>query len=169
MSGSNRSVCPISRLPPSGVRMKPPAHVPASCWRQAVTYYIGAEQIARRRSYNERISGALRIRLRLWRSREQRSRVEHAKTLDAAHLWQADPRHARCSSLSTSRRVRRYRSTTAKGEARGFDAKVRELSLLTLLACLGLGLAWAYEADYLAMFFAEAAALAGVEAVRRSM
>ena len=49
------------------------------------------------------------------------------------------------------------------------DAKVRELTLLTLLACVGLGLAWAYEADYFAMFFAVAAAFAGVEAVRRSL
>jgi hypothetical protein len=49
------------------------------------------------------------------------------------------------------------------------DAKVRELTLLTLLACLGLGLAWAYEADYFAMFFAMAVAFAGVEAVRRSL
>jgi hypothetical protein len=47
------------------------------------------------------------------------------------------------------------------------DPIVRELTLLTLLACLGLGLAWAYEADYFAMFFAVAAAFAGIEAVRR--
>jgi hypothetical protein len=46
---------------------------------------------------------------------------------------------------------------------------VLELTLLTTLACLGLGLAWAYEADYFAIFFAIAAALAGVEAVRRSL
>ena len=57
---------------------------------------------------------------------------------------------------------------TAKGRG-GLDAKVRELTLLTLLACLGLGLAWAYEADYFAMFFAMAVAFAGVEAVRRSL
>jgi hypothetical protein len=38
-----------------------------------------------------------------------------------------------------------------------------------MLACLGLGLAWANEADYFAMVFAAEAALAGVEAVRRSM
>jgi hypothetical protein len=49
------------------------------------------------------------------------------------------------------------------------DAKVRELLLLTLLACLGLGLAWAYEADYFAMVFAAEAAFAGFEAVRRSL
>jgi len=47
----------------------------------------------------------------------------------------------------------------------GLDAKVPGLSLLTLLACLGLGLAWAYEADYIVMLFAVAAAFAGVEAV----
>jgi hypothetical protein len=33
----------------------------------------------------------------------------------------------------------------------GLDPMVRELALLTTLACLGLGLAWAYEADYFAM------------------
>jgi hypothetical protein len=49
------------------------------------------------------------------------------------------------------------------------DPIVRELIALTTLACLGLGLAWAYEADYFAMFFAVAAAFAGVEAVRRSL
>jgi hypothetical protein len=49
------------------------------------------------------------------------------------------------------------------------DPKVLELTLLTTLAYLGLGLAWAYEADYFAIFFAVAAALAGVEAVRRSL
>jgi hypothetical protein len=38
-----------------------------------------------------------------------------------------------------------------------------------LLACLGLGLAWAYEADYFAMVFAAEAAFAGFEAVRRSL
>jgi hypothetical protein len=32
-----------------------------------------------------------------------------------------------------------------------------------------LGSAWAYEADLFAMFFASAAAMAGVEAVRRSL
>jgi hypothetical protein len=51
----------------------------------------------------------------------------------------------------------------------GLDPIVRELMMLTALACLGLGLAWAYEADYFAMFFAVAAAFAGVEAVRRSL
>jgi hypothetical protein len=57
----------------------------------------------------------------------------------------------------------------AKGEGWGLDPIVRELTLLTALACLGLGLALAYEADYFAMVFAVAAALAGVEAVRRSL
>jgi hypothetical protein len=49
------------------------------------------------------------------------------------------------------------------------DARVLELTLLTVLACLGLGLAWAYETDYFAMVFAVEAASAGVEAVRRSL
>jgi hypothetical protein len=64
--------------------------------------------------------------------------------------------------------VRSYRVAMAKG-SEGLNPKVLELSLLTLLACLGLGLAWAHEADYFGMFFAVAAALAGVEAVRRSL
>jgi hypothetical protein len=55
-----------------------------------------------------------------------------------------------------------------RGGAR-LDARVRELTLLTMLACLGLGLAWANEADYFAMVFAAEVPLAGVEAVRRSM
>jgi hypothetical protein len=42
----------------------------------------------------------------------------------------------------------------------GLDPIVRELTMLTALACLGLGLAWAYEADYFAMAFAVAAAFA---------
>jgi hypothetical protein len=60
------------------------------------------------------------------------------------------------------------RGATAKGRA-GLDAKARELTLLTTLACLCLGLAWAYEADFFAMAFAAEAALAGVEAFRRSL
>jgi hypothetical protein len=53
-----------------------------------------------------------------------------------------------------------------RGEG-GLDRKVRELTALTTLACLCLGLAWAYEADYFALVFAVEAAFAGVEAVRR--
>ena len=49
------------------------------------------------------------------------------------------------------------------------DAKVRELTIIALLSLLSLGLAWAYEADFFAIFFAAAAAIAGVEAVRRSL
>jgi hypothetical protein len=44
-----------------------------------------------------------------------------------------------------------------------------ELAFISLAACLGLGLAWRQEADFFAMFFAAAAAIAGVEAVRRSL
>jgi hypothetical protein len=51
----------------------------------------------------------------------------------------------------------------------GLDAKVRELTIIALVSLLSLGLAWAYEADFFAMFFAAAAAMAGVEAVRRSL
>ena len=50
----------------------------------------------------------------------------------------------------------------------GVNATVKELALITLLSCLALGLAWRYEAYYFAMFFAAAAAIAGVEAMRRS-
>ncbi len=64
--------------------------------------------------------------------------------------------------------ARSYRVTMAKGRS-GLDAKVLELSLLTLLACLGLGLAWACEADYFDYGFAAQAGFAGVEAVRRSL
>jgi hypothetical protein len=49
------------------------------------------------------------------------------------------------------------------------DANVRELTIIVLVSCFSLGLAWAYEADFFAMFFAAAAAIAGVEAVRRSL
>jgi hypothetical protein len=49
------------------------------------------------------------------------------------------------------------------------DPIVRELAFLSGIACLGLGLAWAYEADFFAIFFATAGAIAVVEAVRRSI
>ena len=49
------------------------------------------------------------------------------------------------------------------------DAKVRELTIIALVSCFSLGLAWAYEADFFAIFFAAAAAIAGIEAVRRSL
>ena len=55
-----------------------------------------------------------------------------------------------------------------KGEGR-FDAKVRELTVIAVFSLFSLGLAWAYEANFFAMFFAAAAAIAGVEAVRRSL
>ena len=45
---------------------------------------------------------------------------------------------------------------------RGLDANVRELTMIALLSVFSLGLAWAYEADFFAMFFAAAAAIAGV-------
>jgi hypothetical protein len=51
----------------------------------------------------------------------------------------------------------------------GSNANVRELTIIALVCCFSLGLAWAYEADLFAMFFAAAAAIAGVEAVRRSL
>jgi hypothetical protein len=78
-----------------------------------------------------------------------------------------------CAALTCGPRNRcasgRSHGTRGHGKAEGgLDGKVRELTLLTLLACLGLGLAWAYEADYFAMVFA-VAAFAGVEAARRSL
>jgi hypothetical protein len=49
------------------------------------------------------------------------------------------------------------------------DTNVRELTIIASVSLFSLGLAWAYEADLFAMFFAAAAAIAGVEAVRRSL
>jgi hypothetical protein len=51
----------------------------------------------------------------------------------------------------------------------GVDARVRELSLISLIACFCLGLAWAHEADFFAIAFAVATAIAVAEAVRRSL
>ena len=51
----------------------------------------------------------------------------------------------------------------------GRDADVKELVLISIIACVGLALAWSYEADFFAIFFAAAAAIAIVEAVRRSV
>jgi hypothetical protein len=50
----------------------------------------------------------------------------------------------------------------------GVNATVKELAFITLLSCLVLGLAWRYEADYFVMFFAAVAAIAGMEAFRRT-
>jgi hypothetical protein len=49
------------------------------------------------------------------------------------------------------------------------DPKVRELALISVIACFGLALAWAAEADFFAICFAAAAAIAILEAVRRSV
>jgi hypothetical protein len=49
------------------------------------------------------------------------------------------------------------------------DTKVKELAVISVVAVLALGLAWRYEADMFAIFFAAAAAIAIVEAVRRSV
>jgi hypothetical protein len=51
----------------------------------------------------------------------------------------------------------------------GVDARVRELTLISLIACFCLGLAWAHEADFFAISFAAAAAIAVAEAARRSL
>jgi hypothetical protein len=49
------------------------------------------------------------------------------------------------------------------------DTKARELALISVMACAGLALAWAHEADFFAIYFAAAAAIAIVEAARRSL
>jgi len=49
------------------------------------------------------------------------------------------------------------------------DDTVKELVLISAAAVLGLGLAWRVEADYFAMFFAASAAIAIMQAVRRSL
>jgi formate dehydrogenase assembly factor FdhD len=55
-------------------------------------------------------------------------------------------------------------------EQRGalMDTEVRELALISVIACFGLALAWAHEVDLFAVCFAAAAAFA-VEAARRSV
>jgi hypothetical protein len=47
--------------------------------------------------------------------------------------------------------------------------KVKDLALISAVAFVCLGLAWAYEADFFAMFFAAAIAMAGIEAARSSL
>ena len=49
------------------------------------------------------------------------------------------------------------------------DSTVKQLALICIVACLCLGLAWAHEADFFAIFFAAAAVISGEEAVRRSL
>ena len=49
------------------------------------------------------------------------------------------------------------------------DATVKELALISLIAVFGLMLAWRYEADWFTMFFGASAAIAMVEAARRSL
>jgi hypothetical protein len=49
------------------------------------------------------------------------------------------------------------------------DATVKELALISLIAVFGLMLAWRVGADYFAMFFGASAAIAMVEAARRSL
>jgi hypothetical protein len=89
-------------------------------------------------------------------------------------------RHFRPGRLRLHGEPRRHHCANAPGSVtialrrrqRGgqlLDANVRELTIIALVSCFSLGLAWAYEADLFAMFFAAAAAIAGVEAVRRSL
>jgi hypothetical protein len=62
----------------------------------------------------------------------------------------------------------RYIGRAAQGET-NLDATVKELALISVLAVFGLMLAWRFEADYFAMFFGASAAIAMVEAARRSL
>jgi hypothetical protein len=49
------------------------------------------------------------------------------------------------------------------------DPLVKELTLISGIACAALGMAWIYEADFFAISFAAAAAIAIVEAAQRSV
>jgi hypothetical protein len=49
------------------------------------------------------------------------------------------------------------------------DATVKELTLVSVVAVLALGLAWAQEQEVFAMFFGVSAAIGIVEAIRRSL
>jgi len=49
------------------------------------------------------------------------------------------------------------------------DREIKDLALICVASLFALALAWNYEADYFAMFFAGAAALSLVEAIRRSL
>jgi len=49
------------------------------------------------------------------------------------------------------------------------DATVKELALIAVVAVFGLMLAFRFEASYFAMFFGASAAIAMVEAARRSL
>ncbi len=70
---------------------------------------------------------------------------------------------------SSLNRVRCQISQSPRQETSWVDSRVRELILISLLAFGRLALAWPYEADYFAMFFAVAGANAGVEAMRLSL
>jgi hypothetical protein len=59
-------------------------------------------------------------------------------------------------------------AANSKGSIR-LSLNFRDSVLVSGIACASLGLAWFYEADYFAIFFAGAAAIAIFEAVRRSV
>ena len=46
---------------------------------------------------------------------------------------------------------------------------ILELTVISLLSCAGVALAWSHESDWFAIFFAIAAAISGEEAIRRSL
>jgi hypothetical protein len=59
-------------------------------------------------------------------------------------------------------------SAQRKGQG-SMNTKTKELVLIALLASLALALAWYFEQDFFAIFFAAAAAIALGEAFRRSL
>ena len=71
--------------------------------------------------------------------------------------------------LIDNRTIRHYPPSTPTRDRAGMDAKTKELVLISLLACLALAMAWRFDADLFAIFFAIAAAIAIGEAVHRSL
>jgi hypothetical protein len=49
------------------------------------------------------------------------------------------------------------------------NTAIKELLIICVVSVLSLFIAWEYEADYFAIFFAAAAALSLTEAIRRSL
>src|SRR6202048_2844068 len=93
-----------------------------------------------------------------------RWKIDLDESVDAARLRQLIRTHFAPRSPRFVRLKASVCSRQRGGE--GLDLKVRELTVIALVSLFSLGLAWAYEADLFAMFFAAAAAIAGVEAVR---
>src|ERR1700736_1795905 len=96
-----------------------------------------------------------------------RRKIDLDESVDAGRLRQLIGTHVAPRSPRFVRLKASVCSRQRGGE--GLDLKVRELTVIALVSLFSLGLAWAYEAGLFAMFFAAAAAIAGVEAVRRSL